>query len=260
MRICPVCGEVTEKEIDWPVLDGSGTTIRRTVHLQCACERARDREIEERLALNDALREISTLRNLSLMDERLKGARFATYRVTEDNKKVAAIVKRYVEHFEEMYEKSQGLLFFGDVGTGKSYSAAVIANELLDRRVPVVMTSFIRLVRETRNFGKEENEYLNRLNRARLLIIDDLGAERCTDFVLEKVYDVIDSRYRSGKPLVLTTNLDFRDMQNEKDQRYTRIYDRIFEMCYPVKFIGKSWRKNAAVLRFDAMRKTVEGT
>ena len=71
------------------------------------------------------------------------------------------------------------------------------------------------------------------LNTAKLLIIDDLGAERGTDYALEKVYNIIDSRYLSGKPLILTTNMTLKDMQESEDIRYRRIYDRIFEMCFP---------------------------
>ena len=153
-------------------------------------------------------------------------------------------------------------MFYGDVGTGKSYTAAVIANELLDRMEAVIMTSFIKLVDEMGRFERnngEEADYIQKLNRASLLIIDDLGAERGSDFALEKVYDVIDSRYRSGKPLILTTNLEFEYMKKCADIRYSRIYDRIFEMCYPVKMSGQSWRKKEAVNRFDEMKKLLEG-
>ena len=121
---------------------------------------------------------------------------------------------------------------------------------------PVIMTSFVKLVDRLMHLNDPDNEFLiDRLNSADLVVIDDLGAERGTDFSLEKVYDVIDSRYRSGKPMILTTNLKLSDMQNCTDIRYNRIYDRIFEMCYPVKAIGRSWRKANAVSRFDDMKK-----
>ena len=89
--------------------------------------------------------------------------------------------------------------------------------------------------------------------------IDDLGAERGTDFTLEKVYDIIDSRYRSGKPAIFTTNLTMGQMKECTDIRYNRIYDRIFEMCYPVKFSGLSWRKREAAGRYASMKKILEG-
>lgn len=58
------------------------------------------------------------------------------------------------------------------------------------------------------------------MNQSKLLIIDDLGAERGTDYSLERVYDIIDSRYRSNKPIILTTNLTMEQMKNCEDIRY----------------------------------------
>ena len=159
---------------------------------------------------------------------------------------------------QEMYEKRQGLLFWGTVGTGKSYTAACIANELLDQMIPVVMTSFVKILQNIQGNPDEEERIMAGLNAAKLLIIDDLGAERSTDYALEKVYNIIDSRYLSGKPLILTTNMTLKDMQESEDIRYRRIYDRIFEMCFPVRFAGRSWREKAASKRFDAMKNLME--
>ena len=103
------------------------------------------------------------------------------------------------------------------------------------------------------------NNYLvNRLMRAELLVLDDLGAERGTDFALEKVYDIIDSRYRLHRPMILTTNLTLDEMKGTRDIRYSRIYDRIFEVCYPVKFTGVSYRKAEANKRYTQMKKLLE--
>ena len=151
------------------------------------------------------------------------------------------------------------MLFWGDAGTGKSYTAAAIANELMERLQPVIMTSFVKLLQDMHGFDGDEGGYMIRLNRAKLLIIDDLGAERGTDYALEKVYDIIDSRYRSGKPAIFTTNLTMRQMKECADIRYNRIYDRIFEMCYPVKFDGLSWRKREAAERYAGVKKILEG-
>ncbi len=116
---------------------------------------------------------------------------------------------------------------WGDVGTGKSYTAAAIANALMERRVSVIMTSLIKILSKVGNTGVCEDTIEN-LNRPQLLILDDFGAERSTDYVLENVYNIIDSRYRSGKPLILTTNLTLEEMKRTDDRRYQRIYDRIF--------------------------------
>lgn len=156
-----------------------------------------------------------------------------------------------------MKEKNQGLLLYGPVGTGKSYTAACIANALMEQSVTVVMTSFVKILQDIQSVGNEAN-YIQILNSASLLIIDDLGAERNTDYALEKVYNIIDSRSRTDKPMILTTNLELSDMLECTDIRYKRVYDRIFETCYPVEMKGKSFREIEAAQRFEEMQKFLE--
>lgn len=257
--ICKVCGERTEREIDFPLMDGTGGTKKRKVHCMCRCERERKEAIDRRLAYEEEQRKIQNLRQLSLIDAKSEHIRFSTYRVDEDNARAFGIAKRYVENFPEMCRQNQGLLFWGGVGTGKSYMAAAIANELMERLYPVVMTSFVKLLQDVQGFDRDYGAYIDQLNGAKLLVIDDFGTERGTDFALEKVYDIIDSRYRSGKPAIFTTNLTMKQMKECTDIRYNRIYDRIFEMCYPVKFDGFSWRKREAAGRYASMKKLLEG-
>ena len=103
-------------------------------------------------------------------------------------------------------------------------------------------------------FGLEdESDIIRKLNRAKLVIFDDLGAERSTDYAIERVYNIVDSRYRSKLPMILTTNLTIEEMKQEEDIRYTRIYDRVFETCYPMQFTGPSLRKKEASRRFNEM-------
>ncbi len=102
------------------------------------------------------------------------------------------------------------------------------------------MTSFVKILQDIQ--GQDEAAYIGMLNACSLLIIDDLGAERNTDYALEKVYNVIDSRVRTDKPMILTTNLTFDEMMRNPDIRYRRIYSRIFEHCFPVEISGKSSR------------------
>lgn len=161
-----------------------------------------------------------------------------------------------VDVFAQMEQaKKEPVLLYGPVGTGKSYAAACIANELLNQKIPVIMTSFVKILQMIQDKQVEESELIARLNNAKLLIIDDLGTERNTDYGLEKVYNVIDSRYLAGKPLILTTNLMLTDMKENMDTRYKRIYDRIFAMCFPHRVAGASWRMNQAADRYDEMRK-----
>ena len=103
------------------------------------------------------------------------------------------------------------------------------------------MTSFVKILQDIRSTD-DEGAYISILTACSLLIIDDLGAERNTDYALEKVYNIIDSRVRADKPMILTTNLTFDEMMRSPDVRYRRIYDRIFEHCIPVEIPGRSFR------------------
>lgn len=250
--VCGKCHTNKEKKIQ---LAGEYVTVRCI----CKCESEERERIQKQKDYEEEMRRIERLKVASLMDAKLKSATLKTFTQKEDNQKLYTIVKNYVDNFETFYKSNRGLLFWGTVGTGKSYAAACIANELLNRKTPVVMTSFVKVLQVIQDNTENETEFVNRLCAARLLIIDDLGTERNTDYALEKVYNVIDSRYRTGKPLILTTNLNLQDMQMTQDIRYKRIYDRIFEMCHPVMVNGTSWRINQAKERFNETKRLLEG-
>lgn len=251
---CGKCHTRKEAEVKW---FGKGT---RKVPIMCRCQEEELRIRDDRIHREEETRSIQRAKISSMMDDTFQTATFENFQVRKENENHLKIAKNYCEKFQTMYERNQGLLFYGTVGTGKSYTAACIANYLLERNTSVVMTSFVRILQEMKGFDREKEEsFSERLNNVRLLIIDDLGAERSTDYALEKVYGIIDSRYRAKKPLILTTNLTLQQMQNTTDIRYERIYDRIFEMCYPMEFTGVSWRKRQAFQRFEETRKILEG-
>lgn len=259
--VCGKCHTRRQVEIEVPDLksDEPGKKVRVKVPVSCRCRAGKQREEEELRQKEKEMLAIASLKKQSLMDERLRDACFDNFKQTKDNAYNLKLCQRYARHFDEMLEKNQGLLFYGGVGTGKTFAAACIANHLLNQRVPVVMTSFVKLLETMQGFKEEDGVLISRLNRAKLLIIDDLGAERSTDFALEKVYNIVDSRYRARLPIILTTNLSMAEMKETVDIRYSRIYDRIFELCYPMQFTGPSWRKREASRRFDETRSFLEG-
>ena len=138
------------------------------------------------------------------------------------------LAQRYVAHWPEMREKNVGLLLWGGVGTGKSFMAGCIANALMEQEVAVCMTNFARIMNELNNAFSGRNEVVDRLCGYPLLVIDDFGMERGTEYALEQIYNIIDSRYRSRKPLIVTTNLTLTELKNPQDTAHARIYD---QMC-----------------------------
>lgn len=251
---CGQCNTRKEREIIW--FDGKP----KKVPVMCKCRAEEERLKKEQMQKEEEMRSIQRAKVSSMMDDAFRTACFANYQIRNGNERHLKVAKKYCIEFSKMYERNQGLLFWGTVGTGKSYTAACIANYLLEANTSVVMTSFVRILQEMQGFDREREEtFTNKLNSVKLLIIDDLGAERSTDYALEKVYGIIDNRYRAKKPLILTTNLTLRQMQEATDIRYARIYDRIFEMCYPMEFSGVSWRKREAAQRYEETRKILEG-
>ena len=225
----------------------------------CVCEEEAEMRRREEEQENERRLRLEEIRNRSLMGFSYRDARFENCVRTVENRKNIEICEKYVDNFDKMVEKNQGLLMWGDVGTGKSHLAACVANRLMDNGVQVVMTSFTQFLEIISKDYSEEFALIDRLMNARLLIIDDLGAERSTDYALEKVYNVIDKRCQRRLPMILTTNLNFKDMRDEEDVRYRRIYDRIFQYCYPMQFKGTNFRREEANRRFAEMRELLEG-
>lgn len=167
--------------------------------------------------------------------------------------------RNYVKNFEKLRSMGKGLLLCGDVGTGKTFQAACIANALIDQQIPVKMTSIARIVNDLQGSFTGRNEYIDRLCRYELLILDDLETERNTEFVNEVTFEVIDGQYRAGKPLIITTNLTRKDMISAPDITKKRIYSRILEKCYPVEVKGNDRRKISLASDYAEMKKLLEG-
>lgn len=158
------------------------------------------------------------------------------------NQKITTVAKEYVENFAEMKDKCMGLLFFGETGVGKSYVAACIANALLDKDIPARMTNFERISNELWE-TRDKQGYMDMLNRFDLLVLDDLAAEKSSEYMDSIVFNVIDSRLRAGLPIIVTTNLTRQELQSTSDMRKKRIYSRLFECCIPQEVIGNDRRR-----------------
>lgn len=235
---CHVCNEPKQRY-------HNGILIGR----QCKCVRDAIQERTKQREKEAAAQRMAALRSASLMNGILADARFDKCTITQSNERNLGICKKYVENFDQMLKTNRGLLFYGNVGTGKSYAAACIANALIDKGYSVMMTSIVRLLSMPQD--EEFDLLLRRMMSCSLVILDDLGAERDTGYALEKVYYVIESRHRTGKPLIVTTNLLLDDMRQIQDDRYGRTYDRVLDACYPMQWTGPSWRKVNAQSKFD---------
>lgn len=219
----------------------------RTPYCICKC-RVDEIEAEKKEQERQArLIRVKKLRSMGFPESEMHSWTFAN----DDNKnaKISKIALNYVENFEEMKKRGKGLLFYGTVGTGKTFSAACIANALIDRGIPCLMTNFARLVNTIHGMYDGKQQYIDGLNRFDLVVIDDLAAERDTEYMNEIVQNIIDCRYRAGLPTIVTTNLSAEEIKNPADVRKQRTYSRLLEMCIPIEVAGKDRRKEK--LRHD---------
>jgi DNA replication protein len=97
------------------------------------------------------------------------------------------------------------------------------------QEVPVRMTNFAHILNELNNSFSGRNEVVDRLARYPRLIKDDFGKERSTEKALEHIYNMVDSRDRSRKPLIVTTNRTLDEIRHPQDTAHARIYDRLLE-------------------------------
>ena len=164
---------------------------------------------------------------------------------------------RYVEQWQTMRSENLGLLLWGGVGTGKSFLAGCIANALMEQEVPARMTNFARILNELNSSFSGRNDIVDKLCRYPLLVIDDFGMERGTEYALEQIYNIVDSRYRSRKPLIVTTNLTLDEIRYLQDTAHARIYDRLLEMCVPISCIGVSLRKENAQEKLERLKNLI---
>lgn len=212
---------------------------KKVVPCICECKAA---EIKAEEEARKQVERILRLRREGLPEGQMLGWTFA--KDDGANPKMTNAMKNYVEHFDTFKEQGKGLMLFGNVGTGKTYLAVCIANELINRGIPCLVTSFVRIANELWDIDNKQ-KYYDYLNSFSLLVIDDLNAERKTEFMREIVFNVLDMRAQSHKPLIVTTNLTREELMNPSTVSDQRIFSRLFELCTPIEVVGKDRRQQA---------------
>lgn len=213
----------------------------RTIFAACECREKKNEKEEAEIRMRERRQHIDQLRKAAFPESDMQGWTFEN----DDNPKErpSQIARNYTKNFREMMERGKGLIFYGPVGTGKTYLAACIANALIDKGVPCIVTSVQRFLNTMPGMFDGRQEYIDKLNSADLLILDDLESERDTEYTKEMVYSIIDGRCRAKLPLIVTTNLTAEKLKNPSDMSKERIYSRLLEMCIPVEVKGTDRRR-----------------
>lgn len=229
----------------------------RTVFCVCKCKQEAQQQEEEAQKRKEAKERIEAMRKKGLSESQYLNCTFDL----DDGADQAAsqTCRNYVKEWEQIKDMNAGLLLLGDVGGGKTFLASCIANALIDQGVAVMMTTIPRLTAAmSKDFGSERINVLNKISDAPLLILDDVGTERNTTYGNELMYEIINTRYKAQRPLIITTNLTMTALKNPEDITYKRIYDRITEMCTPVKVSTGGRRQQIANIKINKLKTVLD--
>lgn len=248
---CKKCGEARECI---PAKSG-----RFSFKVSCMCKCQAEQVALDKMQLKSDMTkvEIQKARQLAKNDPAFKLHTFAN-----DNgihPELMRKAKKYADDFQTHMKNSSGLLLCGPKGTGKSYAAEAIANQIIDNGYPVIFTTFGKIAETAIEAGYEgRREYFDSLTRCPLLIIDDVGVERETDYMMETIHRVINERDRSLKPMIITTNFTAEEINHPSTSEWERIWSRIMRTCYPIRCEGNDMRAAAGMVRNKEMKKYFE--
>lgn len=242
MQKCEYCGK--EYKLNENIPDFLPESWKQRVRYIPTCDCLEKKQKEElrqqelKLERERLQNKVKKYKDISVIDKKLLNANFEA---AEQDKHIK-LCQKYAEKFVKIGTAPQGLLLHGSVGTGKTFASACISNYLMENgKTVLVMNLGLYLIKLKKEWDEAESNVLDYVKRCDLLVIDDFGVEKITEFVLDKAFALIDTRYRAEKPLIITTNLSL----NEITEKFgSRISDRLQEMCYPLRVEGQSKRLN----------------
>ncbi|UQD53327.1 hypothetical protein C0971_15845 [Bacillus methanolicus] len=237
--ICDGCGqkvEVVKMVIPFGPLKGKEAETKRG----CDCEVLKIVKEEQQEAKKARLKRI--FEENSLINPALKEATFDNFEPNEFGQALQK-AKRYVDEFD--LKNPKNLFFQGSFGTGKSHLSMAIAKALREKGYATIFISTPKLLTKIRTtYGKEsgisEEQIINALADADLVVFDDIGAEgEISGWPIQKLFEVIDQR--AGKHNIYTTNLSSTEFEVSKDLR--RIFSRMMMNAEPIIMNGTDFRK-----------------
>ena len=205
----------------------------------CACEQAK--EAAERANLIRHERELEANHTLSTADRLMLRSTFKEDKYPDSQ--LSKIARDFVRRWDTFYRRNNvGLYIYGNVGVGKTFYASCIANDIARVYGSTVKALSITTALNELYSTSDKAGYISDLAGYDLLILDDFGTERRTDYTTEQIFSIIDERYKAQKPLIITSNCEYASLNSAGDIQQQRINDRIRDMCIPIEHKGKSKR------------------
>ena len=247
-KYCEKCGQALIKAIDY-----KGTKL--TVPVVCKCQKEKMKLEQLEAEKRQRMQRFKELQKLSLIGKRYENVTFNSSE-TGLNKSFDVAFNRcrkYCENYKTVLQNGHGIYLFGDKGTGKTHLTACIANELLKKCVPVLLTNLFEISKSLKStFGKgstsTERAVIERLSNVDFLFLDDIGTEIFTknsaDTWMQTVlFDIINERYNQGNPTVFSSNYSLNELINLRGISEKTV-DRISGMTSGavMKIEGKSRR------------------
>ena len=249
-RVCAHCGRELAAECFAfpPALQRKYGKTGEWYYHPCTpeCEQKNEQR-EWELMRRDA--RIVALREKSGLSKRLKRHTFASFKpyVSQGAARAFEKVEEYLASWDDNREEGRGLYLCGGVGVGKTHLAVAVMSELIRRRrVPslfVTVPEFLDNLRGAYNDpGRDLDEWMDAVKNADFLVLDDLGAEKPTEWVRERIFVLVNHRYREQLPTVFTSNTGPKDLA---DQLGERTASRIIAMCDWIALEGEDYRETA---------------
>jgi DNA replication protein DnaC len=177
--------------------------------------------------------------------KRFRGVGFDRQPIADMDPALTREIRLFVRDIKPNLDKGRGLWLFGDVGTGKTSLAMLVSKAALEAGHSVAIYSLPRLLSDIKETYEDSSErsymqLFERLVGVDLLHIDDLGAEKRTDWVLEQLYSIINERWQEQRSIIVTTNLV--DVDELRAQIGPRTVSRLHEMCDLIPIMGRDRR------------------
>ena len=232
----------------------------RRVTCQCNCEPEwvrKNKRIQEEDAKRRLNQRIQELRKIGITSDAYSAMRFEADNHQGD-KRAMTMAHKYAENWRRMRNENAGLLLYGRVGCGKTFIAGCIVNWLIDHGIPAMIATAPDLIEAMRGgYDSPRASLLYALKDADLVVVDDFGTEQATGATEAKMFELVNARYLSKKPLIITTNLTPAQIMDASTIHGARIADRIKQMCTPVQVRGQSMRADIAQEKQKALREVL---